>query len=232
MDQDVTSAPPLRTPCGRTFERAITLFDQRHMFGANTSNGKSCYRGREFLKLPLDVLIYMQLLHKARPATIIEIGSKDGGSALWFADMMGAVRRGSRVVSVDLKAPQLKHKRILFLEGDATDLGAVLTEELLAELPRPWLISEDSAHVYKTTKAVLDFFKPRLGPGEYFVIEDGVVGELGPRRYAQYDNGVNRAVADFLTESPEFEVDAELCDFFGYNVTGNPNGYIRRKLAA
>jgi cephalosporin hydroxylase len=41
--------------------------------------------------------------------------------------------------------------------------------------------------------------------------------------------GPNRAVAEFLARRPErFRIDAELCDFYGRNVTWSPNGWLRR----
>ena len=54
----------------------------------------SRYRGREFLKSPFDVVLYLQLIDRLRPRTVIEIGTKEGGSALWFADTLAAT--GSR----------------------------------------------------------------------------------------------------------------------------------------
>lgn len=221
----------LKTPCGRSFKRAINMDDQRRMFGAAFTNGSTRYRGVPFLKMPNDVMIHMRLLHEAKPATVFEVGSKRGGSALWFADMISAMGIVPQIVSIDLKAPKLQDDRITFLQGDASRPGDVLSESFLAALPRPWLVSEDSAHTYAVSKAVLDFFGPRMRPGEYIVVEDGVVSEVAEWFGGQADGGPNKAVADFLGEQQEFEVVAELCDLFGYNVTGNPNGYLRRKAS-
>lgn len=187
------------------------------------------YRGVRFWKSPFDVVLYLQVLGALRPRSVIEIGSKFGGSALWFADMISAAGETPRVVSVDLKPPALKDDRIVFLEGDALDLGAVLTDELLASLPRPWLVTEDSAHIEATCAAVLDFFEPRMQRGEYIVIEDGIVADLPDKKYKAYDNGPNRAVAAFLERTRgRYEIDTALCDHFGRNFTYNPNGWLKR----
>jgi cephalosporin hydroxylase/glycosyltransferase involved in cell wall biosynthesis len=189
------------------------------------------YRGVPFLKSPFDIALYMQLIERLHPATVIEIGTKAGGSALWFADMMAAHGLSPRVMSVDIDAdPEFKDERICFLRGDANDLGKALGKETLGRLPHPWLVVEDSAHLYEPCLAVLRFFHAWLQPGDYIVIEDGVVAHLPGQPYGHYQNGPNRAVAAFLeTHGSAYSVDAELCDFFGKNVTYNPRGWLVRR---
>jgi len=191
---------------------------------------KYSYRGHPMLKNPLDVALYPLLIWKAKPRTIIEIGSYLGVSAIWFADLLrGADIEGARVVSVDLEAPSPPEPRdnVTYLAGDALDLAATLTPALLDSLPRPWLVVEDSAHTLASTTAVLEFFAPRLQSGEWVVIEDGMVSDLGWA--PQYGGGPGLAISRFLAAHPEFEIDADLCDRYGHNLTGNPNGYLRRR---
>jgi len=193
---------------------------------------RTVYRGVPFLKSPFDIGLYLQLLSKLRPRTVIEIGSKHGGSALWFADMLTAQEgQGVRVLSVDIKPiAKVDDRRIRFLEGDAKDLGAVLTAPVLAACARPLLVVEDSSHRYEDTAAVLAFFDTRLRSGDYIVVEDGVVAQFDAPRYAVYADGPNRAVADFLSvRGADYEVDVQLCDHYGRNVTYNPNGWLRRR---
>jgi cephalosporin hydroxylase len=189
------------------------------------------YRGKQFLKSPFDVLLYMQLVGSLRPRTVIEIGTLEGGSALWFADCLDAHGIDGRVISIDVEnPPDLEDERISFLRGDATALDRVLGAEVVAGLPRPFLVTEDSAHYFETCLGVLEFFHPHLRSGEYVVIEDGVVNQLPQDFYRLYEDGPNRAVRHFLELHPdEYEVDEELCDRYGYNVTWSPNGWLRRR---
>ena len=179
------------------------------------------YRGIPVLKNPFDLALYPLLLEQLKPRTLIEIGSHRGGSALWFADQ----RPGMRVISIDLSPPRdVAHPAVTFLEGDARDLGAVLTPEAL---DRPWLVVEDSNHLYRTTAAVLEYFHRWLRPGEYIVIEDGILSDM--RVADQYDGGPLRAIHEFLErERGRYEIDRALCDYFGRNVTWNVDGYLRR----
>lgn len=192
---------------------------------------RSVYRGVPFLKSPFDIGIYLQLLTRVAPKSVIEIGTKHGGSALWFADMLSAAGVPTpRVVSVDIKPiAQFTDPRILFMEGDASDLSPVLTPSLLHSLPRPWLVVEDSSHFYAHSLAALRFFHAHLQPGDCIAVEDGVVAHLAQPVYRQYENGPNRAVHDFLRETGNaYRIDAGLCDFYGPNATYNPNGYLLR----
>jgi cephalosporin hydroxylase len=191
---------------------------------------RTTYHKRAFLKSPFDVVLYLHLLDRLRPRTVIEIGSKHGASALWFADVLSALGVDGRVISVDLEPPvDLADSRILFLRGNAASLEKVLSDEMLAALPRPWLVTEDSAHTFSVCLAALEFFDKHLKPGDYIVIEDGIVNDLPGETYKSFRDGPNRAVATFLSERDDYMIDAELCDHFGYNVTYNPNGWLRRK---
>ena len=189
------------------------------------------YRDVPFYKSPFDIALYLQLLSALAPKTIIEIGTKSGGSALWFADMQAAQGiEDARVISVDID-PQARFTdpRIIFLQGDAADLGEALPADLLQSCPHPILVIEDSSHHYRHSLAVLEFFDAWLQPGDYIVVEDGVVAQLSGAHYLQYENGPNRAVAEFLARRGDaYEIDADLCDRYGHNATYNPNGWLRR----
>jgi cephalosporin hydroxylase len=185
------------------------------------------YRDIPMLKHPVEIALYMRLIWETRPGTIIEIGSQSGGAAVWMADMVNLFGIDGRVVSIDLRTPTPKYmpSNVRFLQGDANDIGATLTADLLASFPRPWLVIEDSAHTFVATLAVLEFFANRLNSGEYIVIEDSNASEMG----AADDGGPAKSIAAFLSRRDDFEIDARYCDQYGLNVTGNPNGYLRKK---
>jgi cephalosporin hydroxylase len=182
------------------------------------------YRGVPLLKNPFDLAIYPLLFERAHPRTLIEIGSHRGGSALWFADRAPGVR----VWSIDLQPPMdVAHRAITFLKGDARALDTVLTPELMESIERPLLVVEDSSHVAGTTAAVLDFFDRWLRPGEFMVVEDGILTAM--RVAEAYEGGPLRAIHEFLTRTDgRYEIDRSLCDYFGPNVTWNVDGYLRR----
>jgi cephalosporin hydroxylase len=187
------------------------------------------YKGIRCLKDPFDLAIYTRLIWDLKPKSLIEIGSNQGGGALWLADMLSIFGLlPCPVISIDRMPPTgFADPRIAFLAGDAARLGDTLTAEMRAALPRPWLVVEDSAHTYDVTLAALRFFAEATTAGDVVVIEDGVLSDLGMD--AAYGGGPNRALTEFLESSSDvFRVLSQYCDMFGVNATYNPNGYLLR----
>lgn len=187
------------------------------------------YRGVGCFKSPFDMVLYLQLFSGQTPLTVIEVGTRFGGSALWFADMMDNHGVNANVISVDISPPEnFADPRIQLVKGEAQNLGPAL-DQLIAEAPHPWLVVEDSSHMYADSLAVLRYFRPHLRSQDYVVVEDGVVAFMDPDKYGKYERGPTRAVEDFLALHPsEFELDESLCDHFGKNVTYNPNSWLRK----
>jgi cephalosporin hydroxylase len=189
------------------------------------------WRGIACNKNPFDFALYPMLIWREKPATIIEIGTKDGGSALWLADTCQALGIEIKLISIDIRQrTKVRHPTIEFLQGDGRKLENTLSEKFMARLRRPWLVIEDADHSHATTLAVLQFFHPLMQPGEYILIEDGIVDSFENRSdFSCFNGGPNRAVAEFLAKFPhDYALDTEYCDFFGYNATWNTNGYIKR----
>ena len=182
------------------------------------------YRGLPLLKNPFDLALYSLLLDRVKPRTLIEIGSYEGGSALWFGDRVP----GMRVLSIDLEPPvDVSQSLIRFFRGDARQLDKVLTTDVMRSLDRPLIVVEDSSHLASTTSAVLDFFDSWLQAGEYIVIEDGILTAM--RVAEQYEGGPLDAVHEFLARTNgRYQIDRAFCDYFGTNVTWNVDGYLRR----
>jgi cephalosporin hydroxylase len=191
---------------------------------------RQVYRGVPFYKSPFDIALYLNLLSNLRPKTIIEIGTKHGGSALWFADMLTThgITEG-HVYSVDINSlAAFTDPRISFIAGDAKALELAFSADMLRAVPRPLLVIDDSSHMYEDATAVLQFFHLHLNSGDYIVIEDGVLIQFTDPLYDRYKNGPNRAIADFLAQHQDYAIDEALCDHFGKNVTWNPNAWLRR----
>lgn len=185
------------------------------------------YKGIPCYKSPLDISIYLKLLWDLKPRTIIEIGSKHGGSAVFFADMMQVYGLKTHVYSIDLERPALRDDRITFLQGDVNDLRPTFEAHGLTDCPRPWYVNEDSAHTYAGCLAALRYLGGVMKRGDLLAMEDGNLVEMGLEE--RYQGGPNRAIAEFFEESPgTFEIDTALCDTFGVNATYNPNGYLRK----
>ena len=186
------------------------------------------YEGMECLKNPFDLALYMMLMSRERPRTIVEIGSYQGGSAIWLAAQARALNLQAHIYSLDLDAVTgVSDDDITFLGGDIHDLESSDLPRLLADCPRPLLVIEDGPHTFRGCSAALDFFHPLMRAGEFLIVEDGILKDL---RYWHLDDGPNRAIAAFLEEHPDdYRIADEYCHFYGHNVTWNTNGYLQRR---
>jgi cephalosporin hydroxylase len=189
------------------------------------------YKGVPTYKSPFDLALYQLLLWEQKPRSLIEIGAKWGGSALWFADTLRSYGVDYEIHSVDIQTcdrPDIPG--VKFHKGDGRALSNTLPPSLLSALPRPIMIIEDADHRPKTTLAVLEFFDRWLSPGEYVIIEDGIVDDLFDKeRMAELEGGPRPAIEEFLrAHGANYEIDARFCDYFGPNMTWNVNGYLRR----
>lgn len=186
------------------------------------------YKGIPTWKDPFDLAIYPVLFWRARPAAIIEVGSNKGGSALWMADVTRNLGIACQIHSIDIEpVTGVTAENVTFHRGDARNLGAAFGPDFLNALPRPLLVIEDSSHDADTTYAVLTYFDAWLRPGEYIVIEDGILTDMGYA--AAFGGGPLAAIERFLrSHGARYEIDRTYCDWFGRNATWNVNGYLRR----
>lgn len=185
----------------------------------NRGDGGVHWRGIPLIKDPFDLALCPLLLWELKPRTVIEIGSFQGGSALWFADLLDAMRVGPfHVYSFDIDPGQVKVKndsRITFRCCDSM-FPSTIDAEVLAKAPHPWLVIED-AHV--NVKAVLTHLNQSMRSGDYLVVEDTC-----------YIREKHEALSEFARAHPaQFQVDTRFTDLFGYNGTFNFNGYLRKR---
>jgi cephalosporin hydroxylase len=168
------------------------------------------WRGHDLFKSAFDFALVPMLLAELRPAVVLEIGSGNGASALWMADLAELHGLDCRVVSVDVQPVSVTHPRVDFLTGDARRVDEIVPADALARGPR--LIVED-AHV--GVRGVLEYVHERLEEGDYIVVEDSV--------------GKSSDLGDFTAAHPgAYAVDTHFTDFFGRNATSCVDSILRR----
>lgn len=206
-----------------------SLFNRDFLDSYQAGTLSYTYKDVPCVKSPIDLAIYMKAIWDLKPRLILEIGSKHGGSALWFADLITLFGLDARVISIDLEPPtNISDDRIIFTQGDVNTLQPVFKQLNLAPVPHPWFVNEDSAHTYTGCRNALVCLSEWMRPGDLLVMEDGILDELGLSE--EYDGGPNRAIAEFMIGEPDaFEIETDLCDMFGVNSTYCPNGYLRKK---
>jgi cephalosporin hydroxylase len=164
------------------------------------------YRGVRTLKLPSDMWNYQEILSERRIDWVIETGSRHGGSALFFADLLRNAGRGGKVFSLDVQ-PALDPKvagdpDIAFITGDSADPSVV--DAVMAQIPAergPAFLILDSDHAARHVKRELDAWVPRLRRGDYLVVEDTVVNGHPVR--PDHGPGPLEAIRAFRAEHPQ-----------------------------
>ena len=187
------------------------------------------YRGVPMWKCPFDLALYMQVLWEIKPKTILEFGSKAGGSALWLADMLTSFGLTKTALwSLDIKpVTTINDSRIRFGKIDVARPQDFLEQQTLESIEHPLLIIDDASHQYAHVKSLLNFLHPHLVTGDYLIVEDGIVDRLNMADH--YEGGPLRAIREFMSEQDgKYQIDRNRCDAFGHNVTWNVEGYIRR----
>jgi len=185
---------------------------------------KTSYFGIKTLQNPNDFWIYQEIIYKAKPDVLIEIGNYYGGSTLALAHIFDAMGHG-RIIGLDIdqsKIPEQvsNHPRISLIEGDACE-SYEKVRALISAKERV-LIIEDSSHTYENTLNVLRRYSEFVKRGDYFIIEDGICHHglsLGPKP------GPYEAAEAFIKEDTNFVIDREKESFL---ITWNPKGYLKR----
>jgi cephalosporin hydroxylase len=177
------------------------------------------YKGLLNLKPPGDLVLYSSLIWELQPKTIIEFGSFQGGSSLWFADQLEAVCGTGEVHSYELLDkcihPLAVHPRLTFHRADLRDLST-LDRHLWERLPHPWIVVDDA---HENLQQLLPFVVSFMHRGDYYVLED---------IFADYATPATIAKAAAAFDALGLTIDSKYTDAFGYNVTASPNSWLRK----
>jgi len=183
------------------------------------------YRGVRSIKCPFDYVMYQMLIWELKPDLIIEIGTNKGGTALYFADLLGMIGKGE-IHTIDIEKEQSdpilqQNPRIkLFTDGyQGYDINLAKRFETI-------LVIEDGSHTYEDTLAAMKKFAPVITPGSYLIVEDGIIDEL--KMTEHFRGGPLKAIDEFLPAHPEFIIDKRWCNMFGTNATFNVDGFLKR----
>ena len=161
----------------------------------NSRLGKSIYA---FALIPM-------IIWENKPATILEIGSGEGASAIWMADVCKSYKLLTQVYSVDIEPPNLVYDGVTFLQGNSREIHSVFD---VKNLPHPWIILED-AHI--EMNKIMEYFTKHMHTGDYIIIEDS-----------------RSKMQSILKVPSDLLVDTYYCDYFGRNATSSVNTILRK----
>jgi len=185
---------------------------------------KITYRGVKAIKCPFDYVIYQMILVELKPDLVIEIGSNEGGGALYIADLMNIIGHGEihTIDIVDNFDELVKsHPRIKSFTNGYEGYDLELTKAF-----QKILIIEDASHTYQDSINCLNKFSETVSVGSYYIVEDGIIDKLGMKKL--FSGGPKKAIKEFLANNRKFKIDKNWCNMFGKNATFNTDGYLKR----
>jgi cephalosporin hydroxylase len=131
------------------------------------------WRGVQVVKQPTDMIQYQEVIWRNKPKWIVETGTKYGGSALFFQDMLDMVGEGGQVITIDIAAQVARpDPRIVYIEGSSTEKGTVVKQVKETVGSDTCMVVLDSNHHRRHVKWELHHYAQLVTPGQYLVIED------------------------------------------------------------
>ena len=191
------------------------------------------FLGHKIIKNPLDLWMMQQLMYELKPDFVVETGTFQGGSALYWAHILDALGLDdAKVLTVDIQhvnqeaaKERLWKKHVEFFLGSSTDLAIV---DQIRERVRgkKVLVTLDSAHTRKHVLNELRLYGPMVSPGSYMVVEDTHFDAVPT--HPERGPGPTSAIRAFLQEpaGQSFEIDSSREAMI---MTFNPGGWLRRK---
>ena len=184
------------------------------------------YRGVRTLKCPSDMWNYQEIICSRGIGWVIETGTRHGGSALYFADLLQNMGAEGDVISIDVSHDALQvrsHAHLRLILGDSA--SPALAAQVMGLLPRdraPIFMILDADHSRDHVLRELETWVPRLAHGDYLVVEDTCVNGHPVR--PDFGPGPWEAVQDYLrAHSGQLLPDSVREGKFGF--TAAPRGY-------
>jgi cephalosporin hydroxylase len=221
LDRGDAAPTTISNPAAR--QEVIDEFHRLYYGDRDRTWKNTFWMGTQVLKLPFDLWLYQEMIHRVRPDVIVECGTRFGGSALYMAHMQDLIGHGRVItVDIDVQPNRPEHDRITYLTGSSIDEAIVEPIRRAAE-GRVCMVVLDSDHSEAHVYAEMNAYASIVSVGSYLVVEDSNVH--GHPVYPHHPPGPWEAIQRFLGERDDFAHDPTSHKFM---VTFNPGGVLQR----
>jgi cephalosporin hydroxylase len=196
----------------------------KHYYASYVWLKNTSWLGVSILKLPLDLFLYQEIIYEIKPDLIIECGTYNGGSALFFSSMLDLINKG-KVLSIDIKPePNLPvHPRITYFTASSTSPEAIEKVKSMINPNDVVMVVLDSDHTKDHVLNELRLYNGFVTKGSYLIVEDTNIN--GYPVLPDWGPGPMEALHEFLKENNDFIIDITKHKFF---VTFHPDGFLRK----
>lgn len=202
------------------------------------------WMGRPIIQHPDDMLRTQEVIYRLKPDVIIETGVAHGGSLIYYASLLKAMGKDSRIVGVDIEIRPHNRKAIeehpLFgmitlIEGDAVAPDTIAEVAKHVKPDDVVLVILDSNHSYAHVAKELEAYNRFVTPGSYIVATDGIMRLVHdvPRAGENWetDNPAN-AAEDFAKGNSAFVIEEPHWPFneseLDKSITAWPSAWLKR----
>lgn len=185
---------------------------------------KSTWLGHPVDRPPTDLFAYQEIVGRVRPDWIVDVGTGNGGRALFLASVCELYGRG-RVLSVDeqTRPDRPQHPRLIYLQAKThTEDGFRKVRETVGDGATVLVFIGTRAGRARVV-AEFEGYAPLVPAGSYVVVEDTIVN--GHPVWSGFGPGPHEAIRQILQRHGEFVADAEPEK---YGLTFSQGGYLRR----
>lgn len=163
--------------------QSFANFWKTYISGANAPHYHIPYNGHVLTKLPCDMFIYKDIISKAKPEVIIEIGTGKGGSTIFFSECSNG-----DVVTIDIHKPvnetlnDFKDRNIRFIHGGASS-DSLLRDIVINYGDKKCMVIDDGSHMMDHVYKAFKYLNVLIPNGGFYIVEDGVSSFIYGRGY-------------------------------------------------
>ena len=209
-------------------ESVVKRFVQIY-FDSRVWDGRTSWLGVTSLQNPCDNWAMQEIIAEVKPDFIIESGTYNGGTSLFYASILALVNPNGKVITIDVN-PQVDQAAQwpVFRERVEVITGSSVSPEVVkavAERVRGGkvLVTLDSLHTKEHVLKEIQLYSPLVSTDSYLVVQDTVVN--GHPILPDWGEGPMEAVEEFLKTNQDFVVDRSREKFL---LTFYPSGYLKR----
>eukprot|EP01064_Diplonema_japonicum_P028107 TRINITY_DN4247_c1_g2_i1.p1 TRINITY_DN4247_c1_g2~~TRINITY_DN4247_c1_g2_i1.p1 ORF type:complete len:417 (+),score=73.27 TRINITY_DN4247_c1_g2_i1:55-1305(+) len=201
---------------------------------------------------PMDAFAIQDMLWRVKPDLIIEVGTNNGGGAIFYASIMNNYNKDGKIVTLDVKPVNQnwmtgKNKdnckecitgdvhplwtgsdMINFIKGDITRKDIQAEVEKFVNKAKTVLVVEDASHRYPETLTRMNVIYKYVTPGSYMLVQDTKMDRFVSRLRKKYGGlkfGPMRSVDEFIRANKDWEIDRT---FEYYIYSQHHRGFLKR----